>query len=135
MEELRSSRSGWATRLTEAAHQVGGWGHSCMLPLEACQGQLILIAPDRCRLAPRASRGPDRRLRPCSCHGMGPVVMSLPQPWPAYCLSKAVLNAATRILGTSTHTRAQGLAVTAVCPGDVLTGARSRDVRQGSGGL
>lgn len=66
---------------------------------------------------------------------MGPVVVSLPQPWPAYCLSKAALNAATRILGTSTHTRAQGLAVTAVCPGDVLTGARSRDVWQGSGGL
>lgn len=54
MAELRSSRSGWATRLTEAAHQVGG--DSCMLPLEASQGQLILIghalAPDRCRLAP-----------------------------------------------------------------------------------
>lgn len=42
-------------------------------------------------------------------------------PWPAYCLSKATLNAITRILATIDERH-----VTAVCPGDVATGKQQR---------
>ena len=51
-----------------------------------------------------------------------------PVPWPAYCFSKAVLNAATRLLHAQTQEAAaeagrsgRRLRVLALCPGDVAT--------------
>lgn len=45
-----------------------------------------------------------------------------PLPWPAYSLSKAALNAASRLLHHEMHVQQTGVAVKSLCPGDVLTG-------------